>query len=329
MLNTYFCNRSFVHVAVTGATGFIGTHLCKELLKKGFKVTGIARSSGHHAIWKELNSLGEFQRARCDIAKEDNNDLIELFRAIEPVDAVFHLAGQAYRRDLLEVSFYFRNNFFGTLNMLECCRIFKIHRFIFSSSYAVYGLGANQNIPEYLPVDESYVVKPFDFYGASKYHAEQICKFYHERFGIESCILRYSKVYGPGLREGIVYQAIHQALSEVPIEVYGDISTDFVYVKDVVRATIISLERWPGGYETYNIGSGQESTLHYVVSKIIELAKSHSELRFHKEPKARLWLDISKARRGFCYNPTPIEESLTDYINYVKDISSRSSAIDS
>jgi UDP-glucose 4-epimerase len=303
-----------MHVLVTGATGFIGQHLCSNLLKKGFKVTGVSRSPKTIDFMQEYES-GKFHMNYCDIANE--NDLMNLFDKIGSIDGIFHLAGQTYRRDSPGIHIYFRNNFQGTMNLLECCRVFNIRKFVFSSSYAVYGIGIGQHTPNYIPIDESHIVRPYDFYDVSKYHAEQLCKFYHERFGIVLAVLRYSKIYGPGLEEGIVYEVIHKALSNLPIEVRGDISTDFLFINDVIKANVASFEK-VSNFQIYNIGSGQESTLHYLCCKIVELTRSMSQIKYSKEPTAHLSLDVSRAKRDLDYEPTKLENGLLIYIDHIR-----------
>ena len=303
-----------MHVLVTGATGFIGLHLCKELLKKGFEVTGIARSP---RIIESMctSGSGQLHMKYCDITKENN--LLNLFNEIGSIDGVFHLAGQTYRRDSPGIHTYFRNNFLATLNLLECCRIFKIKKIVFSSSYNVYGLGIGKYIPKYLPIDESHNVRPYDFYDASKYHAEQLCEFYHARFGMAVSILRYSKIYGPGLEEGVVYEVIRKALLNLPIEIHGNISTDFVFIDDIVNANLASFDRVPK-FEIYNIGSGQESSLLNLCSMIIEFTKSTSKIKYSKEPVGHLSLDISKAKRDLNYEPKKLEDGLITIIDYIR-----------
>jgi UDP-glucose 4-epimerase len=303
-----------MHVLVSGASGFVGQHLCEELLKKGFEVTGVSRSPKRINFVQQSTSH-KLQMNYCDITKE--NDLLDLFNKVGPVDGIFHLAGQPYRRDSPGVHIYIQNNFLGTLNILECCRIFNIEKFVFSSSYAVYGLGNGQHLPQYLPVDESHIMRPYDFYDASKYHAEQLCKFYHDRFGIVISILRYSKIYGPGLEEGVVYELIRRALLNLPIEVLGDIGIDFAFIDDVVKANLSSFDK-VSKYGIYNIGSGQELTLFDLCHKIIELTNSKSGVRHSKESTGHLVLDISKAKRDLDYEPSILEECLLAYIDYIK-----------
>ena len=309
-----------MHALVTGATGFIGSNLCNKLLKQGFKVTGLSRTkkSSESASYLRDFDPKRFQTINCDIV--DNKGLVEIFEKLEPVDCIFHLAGQTYQKNSTDSRSYFQNNFIGTLNMLECCRIYNIKKFVFSSSVAVYGLSVGQSSPKYLPVDEKHFVNPYDFYDLSKYHAEELCKFYYKRFGIACIVLRYSRVYGPTMMKGFIFQAIRKALSNEPLEVFGDVSTDFVFIDDVVKANIATFEKTIPEFEIFNIGSGQEITLYWICSKIIELTHSSSQLKFHaNNTKSKFSLDISKAKTILGYEPVRLEQGLIECIHYIKN----------
>jgi UDP-glucose 4-epimerase len=306
-----------MHVVVTGNTGFIGRQLCIELLKKGHTITALSRNQGDAKSTLQETSIKNIEMINCDILQKDS--LQENFKNMRTVDCVFHLAGQTFKKDLSSPETYFQSNFISTLNMLECCRNFGIKKFVFSSSIAVYGLGVNQFIPRYLPVDENHPVRPYDFYDSSKYHAEELCKFYSDRFDINSVILRYSRVYGPTMGKGLVVQAIKKALSNEPIEVMGDITTDFVFVNDVVSANLASLEKRLPNLEVFNIGSGEEKSLHWVCSTIIDMCHSSSKIIFQQEPKSKFSFDVSKARKMLDLKSTSTKEGLIECMNYIKN----------
>jgi nucleoside-diphosphate-sugar epimerase len=306
-----------MHVVVTGNTGFIGRQLCIELLKKGHTITALSRNQGDVKSTLQETNLKNIEMINCDILQKDS--LQENFKNMGTVDCIFHLAGQTFKKDLNSPETYFQSNFTSTLNMLECCRNFGIKKFVFSSSIAVYGLGVNQFIPRYLPVDENHPIRPYDFYDSSKYHAEELCKFYSDRFDIHSVILRYSRVYGPTMGKGLVVQAIKKALSNEPIEVMGDITTDFVFINDVVRANIASLEKRLPNLEVFNIGSGEEKSLHWVCSTIIDMCHSSSNIIFQQEPKSKFSFDVSKACKMLDLKPTATKEGLIECMNYIKN----------
>ncbi len=307
-----------MNVIVTGATGYIGRHLCKKLLDKGFDVTVLVRSHDNVGIHTESFRLFEKTIAgfktkpriiKCDI--DDHSNLRENFEKLGPIDCVFHLAGQTLSRDLVEPHLYFQSNFIATLNILENCRIFKIKKLIFSSSIAVYGLSEGQHVPKYMPVDELHEAKPFDFYGISKFQAEQLCRHYHDRSGLRVVILRYSRVYGPDMKRGFVYQSISNALAGKILEVFGDISTDFVFIDDIVDANILSLEKAIPEFEIFNIGSGKEVTLYDLCSKIIKLTNSSSKIKILERARSKFILDISKARKMLSFCTTELEQGIT------------------
>jgi UDP-glucose 4-epimerase len=297
-----------MHVLVTGASGFVGSHLCGDLLKKGFKVTGLTYT--HRSVESLDSNTKNFKLLNCDIV--DRNRVFKVVEQLdEPVDCIFHTAGQVYQKQLPS-EIYFYRNFTGTFNLLECCRVFNIEKFVFSSTISVYGLHVGQFKPDYLPIDEKHNVNPFpnDFYAISKYFAEKLCKYYYEIFDITSIILRYSRVYGSRMSNGPVFELVKKALSNEPIMGYGNVSTDFVFVDDIVKANLASLERI-GRFEIYNIGSGEEMTYYKLISKIIEISHSSSRLDYCTEPNSRFSLDISKAKRDMYYEPTRVKEGLT------------------
>ena len=307
---------SRLHVLVTGALGFIGSNVCSELVQMGHKVTGLDHGVRHSIkqIDPRVLDASRVSWKYCDISMEA--ELSKVLDSIEqPVDGIFHFAGLTRRLD--DVCAYFKNNFTATLNILAMANKLGIRKIVLGSTISVYGVGANQHVPEYLPVDESHVTRPYDFYDISKYQAEQICKFYHDRFDIGISILRISKTFGPGLQDGFVRKAADMALSNSPITVEGQVSTDFVYVTDVAKASLAAFEK-PDGHQIFNIGSGEELTWYQLCSRIIGLAGSSSKIIYHDKPKARFSLDISKAKHHLAYTPTEIEEGLRKYINYLR-----------
>jgi UDP-glucose 4-epimerase len=125
-----------VHVLVTGASGFIGSQLCNALIGKNMEVTGLS-----HKEMPTRSIIGsnqkQFEMVNCDIVRQ--RDVIKIFKQLDqPIECIFHMAAKKYRKDFSS-EIYFQNNFIGTLNLLECCRIFNIKKLILSSTLTIYG----------------------------------------------------------------------------------------------------------------------------------------------------------------------------------------------
>lgn len=303
-----------MHVLITGGSGFIGKELIKELLKKDFQITAtVHKTSLANSL--QIDDKKNIKFIQCDLSNE-----IQVKSIFEKnkFDGIFHLAGQTFRKDNPNAQIYFQSNLMTTLNLLEACRNFKVSKFILSSSIATYGLSPGQNTPEYVPVDEKHKNSPYDFYDLSKHFAEKLCSYYSKRFNVNSSVLRYSRVFGPLMGKGLFDIVTKNSLLNKPIQINGDVSTDFVYVDDVVQANILSFEK-ANGFNIFNVGSGEEITLLEIANEIVKLTNSSSKINFHDQPKSRFSLDISKAKRELGYLPTSVKISLIEVVNHIKD----------
>ena len=303
-----------MHVLVTGGSGFIGSELIKKLLIKNYQITATVHKKTPNKDL-QISNKNNIKLIQCDISNEvqvnsifENNDF----------DGVFHLAGQTFRKDNPKAQIYFQNNFMATLNLLEACRNYNVSKFVFSSSIATYGLSAGQNTPEYLPVDENHKNSPYDFYDLSKHFAEKLCSHYSDRFNVNSSVLKYSRVFGPLMEKGLFYIVTKNSLLNKPIQINGDVSTDFVYVDDIVQANILSFEK-AKNFNIFNIGSGEEITLLEIAKEIVKLTKSSSEIIFKDEPKAKFSLNVSKAKKELGYIPTPVKVGLKEVVNHIQN----------
>ncbi len=221
---------------VTGAAGFVGSHLVDNLLKEGFSVIGLDNlKTGQRTNLDEALTHDNFRFEEVDICSKD---LLKMLK--EPIDIVFHLAAissvKLSTENPIEVN---RVNVDGTLNMLEVARRRNARRFVFSSSAAVYGN------PEVLPISEGTSLNPLSPYAASKIAAEMYCRSYGHLHGIIPTIFRYFNVFGPRQEyseySGVISIFINQGLKNLDITVDGDGSQtrSFIYVDDVVNATIL------------------------------------------------------------------------------------------
>ena len=221
---------------VTGAAGFIGSHLVDKLLKEGFSVIGL--DSLRTGVKENLAYAMGHQNFRFEEIEVFSKDLPKIVSG--PVDIVFHLAAissvKFSTENPVEVN---RVNVDGTLNMLELARKCGAERFVFSSSAAVYGN------PKTLPIKEETPFEPLSPYAASKIAAEMYCISYGNLYGIFPTIFRYFNVYGPrqeySAYSGVISIFINQGLRNSDITVDGDGSQtrSFIYIDDVVNATYL------------------------------------------------------------------------------------------
>jgi len=242
-------------VLVTGAAGFIASHLVDRLLELGYTVIGIdnMRTGSLQNIEDAMNS------SRFLLLEEDicDRDLVD--KIWDDIDTVYHLAAISSVKLSVQDPFTVNDvNVGGTLNILDVARERNAKHFVYASSAAVYGN------PATLPVTEDTPVYPLSPYAASKLSAEMYCLSYGETFGISPTILRYFNVYGPRQElseySGVIPIFIDQALTDQPITVEGDglQTRSFIHVDDVVEATMLAGQSKETEFHILNL-SGTES----------------------------------------------------------------------
>lgn len=309
-------------IVVTGAAGFIGSNLCRELLAGGHVVTGIDAFTDYYPRWiKERNVLPLRKEPGFELL-EDDLDAMDLTRVLGGTDAVFHLAAQAGVRASWGRSFdvYTRNNIQVTQKLLEASRDLGLKKFIYASSSSVYGL------TPVLPMAETNPVQPLSPYGVSKLAAEQLCFLYFKNFGVPAVSLRFFTVYGPSQRPDMAFHKFFKALAEDrELTVFGDgrQTRDFTFVADIVRANLAALEAGRPG-ETYNVGGGHRRPLAEVIGVMEAVSGATARVRWADRQKGDVpdtWADIAKARRDLDYSPrTELEDGLRQEWNWVRKI---------
>jgi len=295
-------------ILVTGATGFIGSHLCRELVRHGLNVYGQSYSGN------TANITALLQEKNFHLVIADIRDSKASYRLMEDnnIEVIFHLAAQLPQITDFDNPFLsFDINARGTLNLIHAAFLNNIDRFIYSSSIDVYS-----EPPLYLPVDEKHSTRPHTHYGIGKLEGELYTQLYERRISIT--VLRYSIVYGRGGKQGgAVNQFIHHALKNEPLRINGDgeQSNDFVYVKDVVKANLLSLEKNEPGI--FNIGSGEETSIKALAQSVLQLTGASSEIVFTREETNRPYrfaLDISRAKQTLGYQPHSLRQGLAELI---------------
>ena len=221
-------------IVVTGASGFIGSHLVDILLLKGHNVIGIDNMrTGKKENLSEAMKNDRFRLLTADIRDTNLENMIG-----DDIDTVFHLAAISSVKESVENAFFVNDvNVNGTLNVLEMARKRNANRVVFSSSAAVYGNSKD------MPIREDTPITPLSPYAASKISGEMYIHSFSESFGLDATILRYFNVYGPRQAfseySGVISIFINQALAGKPIKIEGDgkQTRSFIHVKDVVHAT--------------------------------------------------------------------------------------------
>jgi nucleoside-diphosphate-sugar epimerase len=291
-----------VRYVVTGAAGFIGSHLTEALLADGHDVHAIDCFTDYYdPAEKEANAAG---------FHVDHIDLAEEALALTGIDGVFHLAGQPGVRSFGEAfPLYVRRNVLATQKVFEACAAAGV-RVVFASSSSVYGDA------ESYPTREDATPRPLNPYGMTKLACEQLAYAYGRSFGLDVVALRYFTVYGPRQRPDMFFRRVCERLLDgAPFQVYGtgDQSRSFTYVGDVVEATRAAMERAPGG-ATYNVGGGDEASMREAIALLEEtsgrrLALEHVDAV--KGDMARTSADISRIRGDAGWQPrTPLREGL-------------------
>ncbi len=291
-------------VIVTGAAGFIGSHLCERLLDDGYEVTGIDSFTDYYDPSRKREQIaGAVGREGFTLLEEDINrcDLPSIFDGAE---CVFHLAAQAgVRRSWgKEFTHYIDSNILATQKILEALREIGGIRLVYSSSSSVYGETKD------LPMREDHRLRPVSPYGATKLSGEQLCELYHANFGLAYAALRYFTVYGPRQRPDMAFSLfITAALSGKSIDVYGDgkQTRDFTFVSDAVEANVLSA-RYNGDERIFNIGGGSRVS----VLEVLELIRNGTGAKLYvvfteraKGDVTDTWADTSRAAAELGFSP--------------------------
>ena len=290
---------------VTGAAGFIASHLCGELLDRGAEVTGIDCFADYYprAI-KEANLQSLTPRPRFSFV-ESTIQGADLDRVLEGVTHVFHLAAQAGVRKSWGQDFrvYTTNNIEATQVLLEACVGKPLHRLVYASSSSVYGDAAT------IPMREDAVPHPLSPYGVTKLAAEHLCHLYSANHGVPATSVRYFTVYGPRQRPDMAFHKFLKAaqLGE-PIPVFGDggQTRDFTFVADAVAGTIAAGERGVPG-RAYNLGGGSRVSLNEVLAMVGRV--TGQPLHIERGPAQKgdvrdTYADTSLARTDLGFQPT-------------------------
>lgn len=292
---------------VTGADGFIGSHLTEELIGLGYDVRAFVFYNSFQASgW--LDRVPAAVRSEIEIVRGDIRDSYRVKEAMKGCGIVFHLAALiAIPYSYHAPESYIETNIKGTLNVLQAARALEVEKVVQTSTSEVYGTA------RYVPINEDHPLRGQSPYAASKIGADQLALSFYDSFSTPVAVIRPFNTYGPRQSSrAVIPTIITQIARGEPVIKLGSLlpTRDFSFVKDTVRGFINVAESEKTVGEVINIGSGFEISIGETVELIAELMGAETEvetdqdrLRPEKSEVERLWADTSKAELLFRWNP--------------------------
>lgn len=333
---------------VTGAAGFIGSHLSERLLRNGWEVAGVDNFDDFYdpqIKWRSV--VGCLKNKNFQLIEADIRDSGAMDEAVRGgVEIIVHLAAKAgVRPSIVQPLLYADVNINGTMVLLEAARKHKVSKFVFGSSSSVYG--NNKKVPFSENDNVDFPISP---YAATKKAGELICHTYHHLYGICVTCLRFFTVYGPRQRPDLAIHKFAKLIEQgKPIPIYGNgtMMRDFTYVDDIIDGTVAAMKKLTAenaestekkiiaknsaisavrtksiGFNIYNLGNASPISVNDLVAKL-EKALGKKAVREYLPPQPgdveRTFADIAKAARELGYKPrTAIEEGLARFVEWLR-----------
>ena len=298
-----------MQAVVTGASGFIGSHLVDGLLAAGYRVKALGRN-----LPGLIGPEAQFN-PNLSLSPVSLSDRLALQQALEGAEVVFHLAsGSLPQSSNRDPHADVQVNLLGSLNLLEAARLNEVSRFVMvSSGGTVYG------IPSAVPIPETHPTNPICSYGITKLAIEKYVALYRQLHGLDGLILRVANPFGPRQRldaaQGVVPVFLGKALRHEPLQIWGDGTTvrDFLNVADVVAALLAAVA-YQGEETLFNIGSGQGISLNQLIVLLERQLKRSLQVEYLPSRGCDVptnVLCIDRARRALDWKPQiPVEEGL-------------------
>lgn len=293
-----------MRAVVTGAAGFIGSHLAQRLVADGHEVIGIDNLSPYYEASVKRHNLRQISGTTFTFVQDDLQSM-NLSDLLGSVDVVFHLAGQPGVRASWGQTFdeYVSANILSTQRLLEASRDRDGLRVVYASSSSIYGDA------ETFPTDEQALPRPRSPYGVTKLAAEQLCRLYASNFGLATVSLRFFTVYGPRQRPDMAFtRFLRAARDHQPLTIYGsgEQIRDFTYVSDIVEALVRAADAPVKPGSVFNVSGGGSHSLNDVLTEIERI--SGQSLIIHREGTARgdvlrTGADITSISRALDWQP--------------------------
>jgi UDP-glucuronate 4-epimerase len=309
-------------VLVTGAAGFIGSHLAERLLDTGYRVVGLDNFDDYYppAI-KQANIRPLGAKDGFDLVKGDIRDFTLVNRVFQDyeISLVAHLAARAgVRPSIRQPGLYQEVNIGGTINLLEASRAHDIKQFLLMSSSSVYGAEASVPFKEDAKLDH-----PTSPYAASKLAAELFCRTYHHLYGMPVTVIRPFTVYGPRQRPEMAISLFTRRIdSGEEISVMGDGTSkrDYTFVSDIVDGTLQALISKNNGFEVFNLGDSRPIALVSLISIIEKALGKKARIKHLPEQKGDMPVtcaDITRAGKYLGYKPrVTVEEGIARFVEW-------------
>ncbi len=315
-----------MRVLITGAAGFIGSHLAERMIGLGWDVTGVdSFDPFYDPAVKRRNLAACLTSPRFHLIEADIRDAEAMDRAMDSAhDAVIHLAARAgVRPSIAEPLVYADVNITGTVVLLEAARRHGVGRFLFASSSSVYGNAKKVPFSE-----EDNVDFPVSPYAATKKAGELICYTYHHLHRLNVTSLRFFTVYGPRQRPDLAIHKFARLIEQgQPVPVFGDgsMTRDFTYIGDILDGIGAALDRC-AGYHLYNLGESQPVSVNTLIAELeAALGKKAQRQTLPLQPGDvdRTFADVTRARQDLGYLPkTSIQEGLRRFVEWFRRESS-------
>ena len=312
-------------ILVTGAAGFIGSHVAQKLLQRGDEVIALDNFAPNYSRVRKAANLKEFlSEPRCQFIETDirNADTMRDLFLSQKFDRVIHLAAMGNVRYSIEhAPEYAAVNIVGTLNLLEAARLSKTRHFVFASTSSVYG---NAEVVPF--IETAPTAKPLAPYPATKIACEVLAHSYHVAFGLKCVGLRFFNVYGPRGRPDMMPFVFTEKIStDQTIRVFaeGKPQRDWTFIDDIVDGVIAAIDS-DLDYELINLGRGEPIELSRFIDIIERLVGRRATIEHAPLPSTEpmiTYANIDKAARLLAYQPqTSIEDGLNRFYEWYKQI---------
>jgi UDP-glucuronate 4-epimerase len=316
-------------ILLTGAAGFIGSHIAQALLERGDRVVGLDNFDAFYPppikqrnVDAITNGPGGERFALVHLDLRRATDLNLLFQN-EQFDAVVHLAARAgVRPSIAEPALYASVNLEGSINLLEAARQTpSVERFVFASSSSVYG--NNDKVPF---AEDDPVEAPISPYAATKRACELIAHTYHHLYGLPIAMLRFFTVYGPRQRPDLAIAKFIRCIDhEEPIPMFGNAETsrDYTYIDDIVQGVLSAIDRITDhGYRIWNLGGNKPVRLDEMIDTVARAVGKPAKVEHHPGQMGdvvRTYADLSRSRAELGYEPrTPFDEGVRRQVKWYR-----------